>query len=92
MLFDRMLKDSISIFITELILTKNCTIRQCSEELGYSKSYVHKFIHTYIYNNHPDLYKEIKKVLDEHNKIKHINGGNATKLLWEKRRNKQLNT
>lgn len=76
-------KDMLTLNITDLIVNKDYTIRQCTGKLKYSKSYIHTFIHTYIYNNYPDTYKLIKAVLDKHNEIKHINGGNATKLLWK---------
>lgn len=91
MLIDKTFKDDVSIKITELILIKDYTIRQCSKYLGCSKSYIHNFIHTYIYNKYPNTYKEIKNVLDKHYETKYINGGNATKLLWE-RINRQLNS
>ena len=60
---------------TEYILKENLTVREIAKKINVSKSTVHKDLHERLF--------DIDKNLLE---IRHINGGNATKMKYEKLR------
>lgn len=68
------------------ILNYNMTIREIGNLLKVSKSTVHKDLHERLYDVDKNLYKKVDIVLKKHIKIRHINGGNATKLKYQKLR------
>ncbi|MBE5741091.1 MAG: stage III sporulation protein D [Clostridiales bacterium] len=66
------------------ILDKKTTIRATAKAFNIPKSTVHHDLSTKLkYINYP-LYKAIKRLLDENFSIKHIHGGESTKLKYEK--------
>ena len=71
---------------TDYILNKDITIREIAKIIKVSKSTVHKDLHERLKEVNEDLYKKVDKVLKEHISIRHINGGKATKLKYEKLR------
>ncbi len=79
-IYTRIIKES------NYILKTNCTIREVAKYIKVSKSTVHKDLHERLYMIDKDLYKKVDKVLKEHLQIRHINGGNATKMKYEKLR------
>lgn len=66
------------------ILNDNMTIRQIAKIINVSKSTVHKDLHERLYDIDKNLYQKIDNVLQNHIKVRHINGGKATKLKYEK--------
>ena len=77
----------------EYILTHNCTIRNAASFFGYSKSTVHNDISKKLKKNNYNLYKRVKRVLENNFLQKHIRGGNATKMLYKNiKKNTQKNT
>ena len=62
----------------DYILVTNVTIREAASYFNISKSTLHRHMKNLKYI-HYDKYLEIKKIFLEHNKIRHINGGLATK-------------
>lgn len=68
-----------------IIDTKN-TIREIAKTMKVSKSTVHKDLHERLLYIDTDLYEKVKQILDYHTMIRHINGGNATKIKYEKLR------
>lgn len=68
-----------------IIKTKN-TIREIAKTMRVSKSTVHKDLHERLYYIDKNLYEKVKEILDYHTMIRHINGGNATKIKYEKLR------
>ena len=66
------------------VLKYNMTIRQVAKIVNISKSTVHKDLHERLYEIDRNLFKQIDNILKEHIKIRHINGGKATKLKYEK--------
>ena len=68
------------------VLNDNITIREIAKIMKVSKSTVHKDLHERLYDIDKDLFKEIDNVFQEHIKIRHIAGGNATKLKYQKLR------
>ena len=51
-----------------------------------SKSTVHKDLHERLLEIDEKLYEKVDIILQKHLQIRHINGGNATKLKYEKLR------
>ncbi len=61
-----------------LIKTKQ-TIREIANSFSVSKSTLHKDMQERLPLISSDLYHQVRIVLEEHLKIRHIKGGNATK-------------
>lgn len=68
------------------ILETNKTIRETAKFMKVSKSTVHKDLHERLYEFDRELYDKVDKILKEHLQTRHINGGNATKIKYEKLR------
>lgn len=71
---------------TDYIINKNMTIRQIAKLMKVSKSTVHKDLHERLYYINKNLFIDVDKVLKKHIQIRHINGGNATKIKYQKLR------
>ena len=54
--------------------------------VNVSKSTVHKDLHERLYDIDKNLFKKVDKIMQDHLEIRHINGGNATKMKYEKLR------
>lgn len=67
--------------LNEAVYIKNNkeTVRNTAKYFNVSKSTVHKDMQDRLINIDYNLYKIIKKVFNYHIKIRHINGGEATK-------------
>lgn len=69
---------------TNYIIETKKTVREIAKVFNVSKSTVHKDLYERLsYINLP-LYEQVKKILIYHKKIRHINGGNATKKKYKK--------
>ena len=68
----------------EEMLNNNYTIRHAAQKFGVSKSVLHRNINKKLKFINYDLYLKIKMMFLEHNKIRHIHGGEATKLKYSK--------
>lgn len=68
----------------EYIVENNATIRQTAKKFNYSKSLVHNDVSNKLKDINFDLYIKAKRVLDKNFKERHIRGGNATKLKYQK--------
>ena len=66
-----------------LIIDTNKTIRDISKIMKVSKSTVHKDLHERLLKIDEDLYKKVNEILKYHIKIRHINGGMATKIKYQ---------
>ena len=62
----------------DYILATNVTIREAASYFNISKSALHRHMENLKYIDF-NKYLKIKKIFLEHNKIRHINGGLATK-------------
>ena len=60
------------------IIDTNKTIREAAKDLGLSKSVLHRHMKK-LQGINGELYLQIKKIFLEHNKIRHIRGGEVTK-------------
>ena len=79
-----------AIIVAKYILEKNTTVRQTAKTFGVSKSTIHKDITERLEEINPSLAKEVKKVLEKNKSERHIRGGLATKLKYEKEHKKDV--
>ena len=69
---------------TKIILENGYTIREIANITKVSKSTVHKDIHERLQKIDKNKYKEVQKILNYHTDIRHIRGGESTKLKYLK--------
>lgn len=74
------------------IIENNTTVRAAAKNFGYSKSSVHKDVTARLSDIDPLLASDVKTVLDKNKAERHIRGGQATKLKYEKQRSSVYNT
>ena len=79
-----------AIVVAKYILEKNTTVRQTAKTFGVSKSTIHKDVTERLEEINPSLAKEVKKVLEKNKSERHIRGGLATKLKYEKENKKDV--
>ncbi|WP_163539666.1 sporulation transcriptional regulator SpoIIID [Gracilibacillus sp. YIM 98692] len=65
-----------------LVETKK-TVRLIAKEFGVSKSTVHKDLTERLPELHPELANEVKEILTHHKAIRHLRGGEATKMKYQ---------
>jgi putative DeoR family transcriptional regulator (stage III sporulation protein D) len=68
------------------IIENKSTVRQAAKKFNVSKSTVHKDISERLEKVNPSLAIEAKKILEINKMERHIRGGLATKLKYEKER------
>ncbi|AYC28843.1 sporulation transcriptional regulator SpoIIID [Paenisporosarcina cavernae] len=78
--------------LAELILETKQTVRELAKRTGYSKSTVHKDLSERLTKIDSALAKEVKQILDYHKSIRHLRGGEATKLMWHEKKQKNVVT
>ena len=66
------------------ILTTGDTIRSTAKIFHVSKSTVHKDLHERLAKLDKKLYVDVGKILKYHTDIRHIRGGEATKMKYQK--------
>ena len=66
------------------------TVRQTAKTFGVSKSTIHKDVTERLEEINPTLAKEVKMVLEKNKSERHIRGGMATKLKYEKETKKDV--
>lgn len=69
------------------ILDNQTTIRATAKAFNIPKSTIHHNLSTKLKYINYSLYKQVKQLLTENFKIKHIHGGESTKLKYEKLKN-----
>lgn len=67
----------------QYIIETHATVRATAKKFDYSKSTVHKDITERLRHCSPQLYAEVRKVLDVNKEERHIRGGMATKHKYE---------
>ena len=72
--------------LAHYIIDSKDTVRGTAAKFGISKSTVHKDLHERLFDIDKNLFKKVDKIMQEHLEIRHINGGNATKMKYEKLR------
>ena len=68
------------------IIENKVTVRATAKQFHISKSTVHKDVSQRLKTVKPQLYAEVKKVLDLNKAQRHIRGGMATKLKYQRYR------
>ena len=63
----------------EYIVATGCTVRACSAHFSVSKSTVHKDVSERLQYIDPELFEQVRVVLDVNLNERHIRGGNATR-------------
>lgn len=71
-----------------IVETRN-TVRMIAKEFGVSKSTVHKDLTERLPEINPDLANQVKEILEYHKAIRHLRGGEATKIKY-KRKSKKI--
>ena len=69
---------------TQVILKNGYTIREIAKIFNISKSTVHKDLHERLYYIDKNKYRDVAKILRYHTMIRHIRGGESTKLKYSK--------
>jgi len=65
-------------------ITENmATVRAAAKHFGISKSTVHKDVSERLRREDPQLYEQVKDVLEINKQERHIRGGLATKMKYE---------
>ncbi|WP_186576597.1 sporulation transcriptional regulator SpoIIID [Aquibacillus kalidii] len=72
-----------TIRIGKYIVESRKTVRVIAKEFGVSKSTVHKDLTERLPEINPELANEVKTILDHHKAIRHLRGGEATKLKYK---------
>ncbi len=67
------------------ILNNSTTIRKTALAFGISKSTVHNDLSKKLYKVNYDLYLKVKELLENNFNERHIRGGQATKLKYQKK-------
>ena len=80
-----------AVILGQYILENNATVRATAKKFGISKSTVHKDVSERLPKIQPQLYPEVKKILETNKQERHIRGGLATKKKYEElaRKNKK---
>ena len=76
-----------AIILGEYIIENKATVRACAEHFskrfGISKSTVHKDLQERLPKISPNLYPQVREILDKNKEERHIRGGLATKHKYE---------
>ncbi|MGN0601915.1 MAG: sporulation transcriptional regulator SpoIIID [Oscillospiraceae bacterium] len=72
-----------SVMLGEYMLCHRATVRATAKEFGISKSTVHKDLTDRLPKISPQLYRQVKELLEVNKRERHIRGGLATKHKYE---------
>ena len=72
-----------AIILGEYILNTGATVRAAAKVFKISKSTVHKDVTDRLYYKNPQLYREVKNVLEKNKSERHIRGGMATRRKYK---------
>lgn len=75
--------------LAQYIIDTGDTVRGAAKKFGVSKSTVHKDVSERLLHINNALAIEVRKVLDENKAERHIRGGMATKLKYERKHQKK---
>lgn len=68
------------LLMARMILETKSTVREVAKKVGYSKSTVHKDLREKLPLIDSELYEKVCKLLDFNKQIRHIRGGQSTKI------------
>lgn len=69
--------------LAEYIIEKQSTVREAAREFCISKSTVHKDLTERLPRLKPEMYTQVRKLLDLNKAERHIRGGMATKRKYK---------
>lgn len=72
------------IILGEYLVNNKSTVRAVAQKFGVSKSTVHKDITQILKKYDKNLYKDVKDVLEQNKQERHLRGGEATRIKYEK--------
>ncbi len=72
-----------AIILGEYILDTGATVRAAAKVFKISKSTVHKDVTERLSHDNPQLYRQVKAVLEKNKKERHIRGGMATRKKYK---------
>lgn len=78
-----------AVVLGEYIVWQKATVRAAAEWFGVSKSTVHKDVSERLEQIQPDLYTQVKEILEQNKQERHIRGGLATKRKYALRRQQE---
>lgn len=70
--------------LAEYMIENKATVRKTAYRYGVSKSTVHKDVTEKLQKINPALYLDVKVILDINKAERHIRGGEATRVKYEK--------
>lgn len=70
--------------MAHLMLDGQRTVREVAKIIGYSKSTVHNDLTSKLDSIDHNLYLEVKALLEHNKKVRHLRGGEATKIKYQK--------
>ena len=73
-----------AILLGNYIAENNATVRTAANQFSVSKSTVHKDVAQRLKYVDPQLYREVKNVLEVNKAQRHIRGGMATRMKYKK--------
>ena len=75
--------------IAEYVIESGSTVRSAAKHFGISKSTVHKDLTGKLKYLSPNLYSDVKKILNLNKSERHVRGGEATRKKYLKKRAEQ---
>ena len=72
------------IILGEYLVSNKSTVRAVAKKFGISKSTVHKDVTQVLKKYNKGLYEEVKRVLEKNKQVRHLRGGEATRIKYEK--------
>lgn len=72
--------------IGHYIVETRRTVRSIAKEFGVSKSTVHKDLTERLPEINPELANQVKEILEYHKSIRHLRGGEATKIKYKRKK------
>ena len=71
-----------AVSLANYMIENKSTVRQAAKVFGVSKSTVHKDVTERLRHENPQLYKQVKKILEKNKQERHIRGGRATQAKY----------
>ena len=71
------------VMLATYLIENRATVRAVAQKFGISKSTVHKDVTERLCHDNPQLYRQVKQVLEKNKQERHIRGGMATKRKYK---------
>ena len=75
--------------LAEYIIENKATVRAAAKQFNISKSTVHKDVSERLEQVQPELYAQVKEILEQNKQERHIRGGLATKRKYALRKQQE---